>query len=114
MERTATVTFWDGVLLFKILPFIDLPARRGRWLRAVNASIVEAPSSTRNAGGERDPEMRQTKKGDQWHFGKTVHAAVDAGTGHAVAAAFTPAGVHDICELHRLVRDGDTVVFWNH
>ena len=80
MERTATVTFWDGVLLFKILPFIDLCTRHGGWLRAVDGSIVEAPSSIRNATGERDPEMRQTKKGDQWHFGMKVHAAVNVGT----------------------------------
>ena len=40
--------------------------------------------------------------------------AVDAGTGYAVAVTFTSANVHDICELHRLVRDGGTVVFWNH
>ena len=40
-----------------------------------------------------------------------VHAAVDAGTGYAVYTAFTPANAHDICELHRLVCDGDTVVF---
>lgn len=77
----------------------------------VDASIVEAPSSTKNAKGERDPEMHQTKKGGQYHFGMKVHAAVDAGTGYAVAAAFTPANVHDICELHGLVREGDTVVF---
>ena len=55
--------------------------------------------------------MHQTKKGNQWHFGMKVRAAVDAGTGYAVAASFTPANVHDICELHGLVRDGDTVVF---
>ena len=79
-ERTATVTFRDGVLLFKILPFIDLCTRLGGWLRAVDASIVEAPSSIRNATGERDPEMRQAKRGDQWHFGMKVHAAVNAGT----------------------------------
>ena len=77
----------------------------------VDASIVEAPSSTKNARGERDPEMHQTKKGGQYYFGMKVHAAVDAGTGYAVAASFTPANVHDICELHGLVREGDTVVF---
>ena len=55
--------------------------------------------------------MRQTKKGGQYYFGMKVHAAVDAGTGYAVAATFTPANVHDICELHSLVREGDSRVF---
>ncbi len=77
----------------------------------VDASIIQAPSSTKNAQGERDPEMRQVRKGEQCYFGMKVHAAVDAGTGYAVAATFTPANVHDICELHNLVREGDSVVF---
>ena len=74
---------------------------------AVDAPIVEAPSSTKNAKGGRDPEMHRTKKGGQYYFGMKVHAAVDAGTGYAVAAAFAPANVHDICEPHGLVREGD-------
>ena len=45
----------------------------------VDASIVTAPSSTKNAKGERDPEMRQTKKSNQWHFGMKAHIGVDAG-----------------------------------
>lgn len=77
----------------------------------VDASIIEAPSSTKNATGARDPEMHQTKKGNQWHFGMKVHAAVDAGTGYAVAASFTPANIHDICETHNIIRKDDEVVF---
>ena len=47
----------------------------------VDASIIEAPWSTKNRAGERDPEMRQTKKGNEWHFGMKVHTGVDADTG---------------------------------
>ena len=44
----------------------------------VDASIITAPSSTKNRTGERDPQMRQTKKGNQWYFGMKAHIGVDA------------------------------------
>jgi IS5 family transposase len=44
--------------------------------RVVDATLISAPSSTKNAGGERDPEMHQSKKGQQWHFGMKVHIGV--------------------------------------
>ena len=47
----------------------------------VDASIIEAPSSTKNRTGERDPEMHQTKKGNQWHFGMKLHIEVDSRRG---------------------------------
>ena len=47
----------------------------------VDATIIEAPSSTKNRAGERDPEMHQTKKGNQWHFGMKAHIGVDSETG---------------------------------
>ncbi len=47
----------------------------------VDATIIAAPSSTKNASGERDPEMHQTKKGNQWYFGMKAHIGVDAGIG---------------------------------
>ena len=47
----------------------------------VDATIIEAPSSTKNAAGKRDPEMHQTKKGNNWHFGMKAHIGVDAETG---------------------------------
>ena len=47
----------------------------------LDASIIEAPSSTKNRSGERDPEMHQTKKGNRWHFGMKAHIGVDADTG---------------------------------
>ncbi|MFY3553423.1 transposase, partial [Achromobacter insolitus] len=47
----------------------------------VDATIIDAPSSTKNASGTRDPEMHQTKKGNQWHFGMKAHIGVDLHSG---------------------------------
>ena len=67
----------------------------------VDASIIEAPSSTKNRTGGRDPEMHQTKKGDQWHFGMKVHIGVDSETGVVHSMSTTAANVHDVTEAHR-------------
>ena len=47
----------------------------------VDATIIEAPTSTKNKQNQRDPEMHQTKKGNQWHFGLKAHIGVDAKSG---------------------------------
>ena len=52
----------------------------------VDATITAVPSSTKNQSGERDPEMHQTKKGNQWHFGMKAHIGFDADSGHALDA----------------------------
>ena len=77
----------------------------------VDASIIEAPSSTKNRAGERDPEMRQTKKGNQWHFGMKAHIGVDAETGLVHRMTTTAANVHDVTEAHRLPHGGETRVW---
>ncbi len=80
-------------------------ARKGLLLKRgsiVDATIIAAPSSTKNAKGERDPEMHQTKKGNQWHFGMKAHIAVDADSGlvHTVTAtAANEADVEQIADL---------------
>jgi len=61
----------------------------------VDATIIEAPSSTKNASGQRDPEMRQTKKGNQWHFGMKAHIGVDSKSTMIHSVAATAANVHD-------------------
>ena len=73
----------------------------------VDASIIEAPSSTKNRTGGRDPEMHQTKKGDQWHFGMKVHIGVDSETGVVHSMTTTAANVHDVTEAHRLLHGGE-------
>ena len=77
----------------------------------VDASIIEAPSSTKNRAGERDPEMHQTRKGNQWHFGMKLHIGVDWDTGLVHSMTTTAANVHDVTEAHRLLHGGETVVW---
>lgn len=77
----------------------------------VDASIIAAPSSTKNAEGKRDPEMHQTKKGNQWYFGMKVHTGVDAGTGYVHTVTATSANVHDVEETTNLVREDDDVMY---
>lgn len=75
----------------------------------VDATIVSAPSSTKNKDGERDPEMHQTKKGNQWHYGMKVHIGADAGSGYVHTITGTAANVHDIEEAPKLFREDDHV-----
>ena len=77
----------------------------------VDATIIEAPSSAKNRAGERDPEMHQTKKGNQWHFGMKAHIGVDADTGIVHSMSATAANVHDVTETHNLLHGGETVVW---
>jgi transposase, IS5 family len=77
----------------------------------VDATILAAPSSTKNATGTRDPEMHQTRKGNQWYFGMKAHIGVDAGTGYVHSLTATAANVHDLDEAVNLVRDDDEVVY---
>jgi len=77
----------------------------------VDATIIAAPSSTKNATGTRDPEMHQTKKGNQWYFGMKAHIGADAGTGYVHSVSATAANVHDLDEAADLVRDHDEVVY---
>jgi IS5 family transposase len=77
----------------------------------VDATIIAAPSSTKNAAGGRDPEMHQTKKGNQWYFGLKAHIGVDAGNGYVHSVTCTPANVHDLDEAVHLVRADDRVVY---
>ena len=68
----------------------------------MDASILEAPSSTKNRDGARDPEMHQTRKGKQWYFGMKAHLGEDAQTVVAHTVVATPANEHDVmraCEL---------------
>lgn len=77
----------------------------------VDATIIEAPSSTKNAARERDPQMRQARKGNQWHFGMKAHIGADAGTGYVHSVTVTAANVHDLDPIAGLVRGDDEVVY---
>ena len=77
----------------------------------IDATIIAAPTSTKNATGSRDPEMRQTQKGNQWYFGMKAHIGVDAGTGYVHSLAVTSANVADVTQAWSLVRPGDGVAY---
>lgn len=77
----------------------------------VDATIISAPSSTKNAKRERDPEMHQTKKGNQWYHGMKVHAGVDAGTGYVHTIKGTAANVHDSQMMTDVLREDDEVAY---
>jgi IS5 family transposase len=77
----------------------------------VDATIIAAPSSTKNADRARDPEMHQTKKGNQWHFGMKVHIGVDSKSGLTHSASITPANVHDSQELPNLLHGNETRLY---
>jgi transposase, IS5 family len=73
----------------------------------VDATLIAAPSSTKNQDGERDPEMHQTKKGNQWHFGMKAHAGVDADSGLVHSVATTAANAHDVTQAQRAMNGAE-------
>ena len=69
----------------------------------VDATIIAAPTSTKNREGERDPEMHQVKKDNQWYFGMKMHVAVDDSSGLLHSLTTTAANVHDITQVDQLL-----------
>jgi IS5 family transposase len=99
----------------KILQTInDLLRSKGLMLRAgtvVDATLIAAPSSTKNAEGERDPEMKQSKKGNQWYFGMKAHIGVDAESGLVHTVRGTAGSVNDVLEANALLHGEETEAF---
>lgn len=77
----------------------------------VDATLIAAPSSTKNAKGERDPEMKQSKKGNQWYFGMKAHVAVDARHKLIHRVVATSGNVHDGKVLPQLLHGQETAVW---
>ncbi len=77
----------------------------------VDATIISAPSSTKNQSGERDPEMHQTKKGNQWYFGMKAHVGVDSKLKLIHSVVATAANVHDSQALPQLLHGNETRVW---
>jgi IS5 family transposase len=77
----------------------------------VGATLIAAPSSTKNKTGARDPEMHQVKKGNQWHFGMKAHIGVDAQSGLVHTVIGTAANVNDVTQGHALLHGEEQVVF---
>jgi IS5 family transposase len=77
----------------------------------VDATIIHAASSTKNKEKKRDPEMHQTKKGNQWFFGMKIHVGTDVNSGLTHTVSVTPANASDISQLPDLLREDDRAVF---
>lgn len=74
----------------------------------VDATLIAAPSSTKNASGERDPEMKQSKKGQQWYFGMKTHIGADAESGLVHTVRGSSGNVSDVVEANsRVARGGN-------
>jgi IS5 family transposase len=92
----------------------DLLRSKGLMLRAgtvVDATLIAAPSSTKNATGERDPEMKQSKKGQQWFFGMKAHIGVDAESGLVHTVRGTAGSVNDVLEANALLHGEESEAF---
>jgi len=74
----------------------------------MDATLIAAPSSTKNSSGKRDPEMHQTKKGNQWYFGMKGHIGVDMQSGAVHSVVGTAANVSDVTVAHELLHGQET------
>jgi transposase, IS5 family len=77
----------------------------------VDATLIAAPSSTKNASGERDPEMKQSRKGQQWYFGMKAHIGVDAESGLVHTVRGTAGSVNDVIEANSLLHGQESDAF---
>jgi len=77
----------------------------------VDATIINAPSSTKNREKTRDKEMKQTKKGNQWYFGMKAHVGTDTGKGLAHSIMVTDAAVHDSQVMEELLHGEERAVY---
>jgi IS5 family transposase len=77
----------------------------------VDATLIAAPSSTKNSKGERDPEMRQTKKGNNYYFGMKAHIGADADSGLVHTVICTPANTNDVTQAEALLHGEEEIAF---
>jgi IS5 family transposase len=115
-DETTILRFRHVLEKHKLAPQIlqtinDLLQHKGLLLKAgtvVDATLIAAPSSTKNATGERDPEMKQSKKGNQWYFGMKAHIGVDADSGLVHTVRGTSGNVNDVVEGNSLLHGQET------
>jgi IS5 family transposase len=118
-DETTILRFRRVLEKHKLAPQIlqtinDLLRSKGLMLRAgtvVDATLIAAPSSTKNASGERDPEMKQSQKGNQWFFGMKGHIGVDAESGLVHTVRGTAGSVNDVVEANALLHGEETEAF---
>jgi len=118
-DETTILRFRHKLEEKKLAPQIlrtinDLLQHKGLMLKTgtvVDATLIAAPSSTKNASGERDPEMKQSKKGNQWFFGMKAHIGVDAASGLVHTVRGTAGSVNDVVEANSLLH-GEEAEAW--
>jgi IS5 family transposase len=87
---------------------------RGALIRGgiiIDATLIAASPSTKNKARKRDPDMRSSKKGNQWYFGMKAHIGVDATSGLVHTAGVTTGSVHDAKVMYNLIREDDRAVY---
>jgi IS5 family transposase len=118
-DETTILRFRRLLEQHKLAPQIlgvvnDLLRDKGLMLRrgtVVDATLIAAPSSTKNASGERDPQMKQSKKGNQWYFGMKAHIGVDAESGLVHSVQGTAGSTSDVVQANSLLH-GDETEAW--
>ena len=118
-DATTLLKFWHllekhGIARKFFQAFYGTLEKCGYLMRGgsiVDATLIQAPSSTKNEKKQRDPEMCQTRKGKQYYFGMKCHSGVDAGSGYVHSLEVTAANVHDITVGTKLIREDDEVVY---
>jgi IS5 family transposase len=118
-DESTILRFRHLLEKYKMAPQIlgvvnELLSRKGLLLKAgtvVDATLISAPSSTKNASGERDPEMHQSKKGNQWYFGMKAHIGVDAESGLVHSVCSTAGNVNDVVQANSLLHGEETDAF---
>ena len=97
-----------------LLTVNELLTERGLLLKAgtaVDATLIAAPTSTKNKGKTRDPEMHSSKKGNQWYFGMKAHIGVDAESGLVHTVRGTSGHVSDVTHGNSLLHGEESVAF---
>ncbi len=92
----------------------ELLSKKGLLLKvgtAVDATLIAAPTSTKNKDKKRDPEMRSSKKGNEWYFGMKAHIGVDAESGLVHTVRGTSGNISDIAEANNLLHGEENVAF---
>jgi IS5 family transposase len=107
LDSASSMYNWD-ITINQHLAAKGLTLKQGT---IVDATLINAPSSTNNAKGERDPDMHQTKKGNQWYVGMRAHIGVDAQSDLVHHVHTTPANTADVVEVDHLLRGHETDVF---
>ena len=110
-EQVSDAAIWGAPCSREIKDFMDKTGHITRGGRIVDATIINAPSATKNAEHVRGPEMYRAKKGNEWRFGMKIHVGVDAGTGAVVSVEATAANVRDVAVASKLLREDNTVAY---